>query len=220
MSVGVVQSATEAAPSTGTLDISSVAGPTPGAGAVPGNPAECQGNQEPPDERSAADFELIAPSGDSEADNLTCGQRLPSTRSSSPQNSSFEVIPDSDDNNNDVRRGASSTQSVQLPVPPSASGGGGAVVLPPLEMAGLLAIIREDHLQDFSAVATNLLQRYHSDLDQPTLTRLLQAMSATRMDTANQIYDGAAFLTGCGTSDAETVRELLHFVGSIRRPAP
>jgi len=87
-------------------------------------------------------------------------------------------------------------------------------------MAGLLAIIREDHLQDFSSVAANLLQRFHSDLDQPTLARLLQAMSSTRMDTANQIYDGAAFLTGCGTSDAETIRELLHFIGSIQRPAP
>ena len=75
--------------------------------------------------------------------------------------------------------------------------------LPPLEMAGLLAIIREDHLQDFVAVATNLLRRYRSDLDQPALTRLLQAMSATRMDTADQIYDGAAFLTGCGISDAD-----------------
>jgi len=87
-------------------------------------------------------------------------------------------------------------------------------------MAGLLAIIREDHLQDFSAVATHLLQRYHSDLDQPTLTRLLQAMSATRMDTADQVYEGLAFLTSCGTSDAETIRELLHFIGNIRRPAP
>jgi len=227
VSVGVVQSATEAAPSTGTLDINRDAGPTPGAGAVPGNPVEHQGYQEPPEQSKTADSELLAlssdiitPSGDGETDSLTCGQRLPSTRSSSPLNSSFEVIPDSDDNNNDVCRGVSSTPSVQLPVPPTASVGGGAVVLPPLEMAGLLAIVREDHLQDFSAVATNLLQRYHSDLDQPTLTRLLQAMSATRMDTANQIYDGAAFLTGCGTSDAETVRQLLHFVGSIRQPAP
>ena len=194
---------------------------------VPGKSAEYQGFQEPPEQSSAADPELLAlssdiipPSGDGETDSLTCGQRLPSTRSSSPLNSSFEVIPDSDDNNNDVCRGASSTSSVQLPVPPSASVGGGAVVLPPLEMAGLLAIIREDRLQDFSTVATNLLRRYHSDLDQPTLTRLLQAMSATRMDTADQIYDGATFLTGCGTPDAETVRELLHFIGSIRRPAP
>ena len=85
-------------------------------------------------------------------------------------------------------------------------------------MAGLLAIIREDHLQDFSTVATNLLS--HSDLDQPTLTRLLQAMSATRMDTADQVYEGLAFLTGCGTSDAKTIRELLHFIGNIRRPTP
>jgi len=222
-----VQSTAEVAPSTGTIDINRDAGPTPGAGAVPGISVEHQGFQEPPEQSRAADSELLAlssdiitPSGDGETDSLTCGQRLPSTRSSSPLNSSFEVIPDSDNNNNDVCRGASSTPSVQLPVPPSASVGGGAVVLPPLELAGLLAIIREDHLQDFSAVATNLLRRYRSDLDQLTLTRLLQAMSATRMDTAEQIYDGAAFLTGCGTSDAETVCQLLHFIGSIRRPAP
>jgi len=104
-------------------------------------------------------------------------------------------------------------------VPPSASVGGGAVGLPPLELAGLLAIIREDHLQDFSAVATNLLRRYRSDLDQLTLTRLLQAMSATRMDTAEQIYDGAAFPT-YRLRHLETVCQLLHFIGSIRRPAP
>ena len=227
VSVSVVQSVTGAAPSVGTLDIGRTAGPIPGAGEVPIPTTECQGNQEPPDESRASDYELVPPTGEvvtpdieSEADNLTCGQRLPSTRSSSPLDSSFEVIPDSDDNNNDKQRGVSSMQSEQVPVPPSASVGGGAVVLPPLEMAGLLAIIREDHLQDFSAVATHLRQRYHSDLDQPTLTRLLQAMSATRMDTADQVYEGLAFLTGCGTSDAETIRELLHFIGNIRRPAP
>jgi len=163
---------------------------------------------------------VVTPDTESEADNLTCGQRLPSTRSSSLLDSSFEVIPDSDDNNNDKRRNVSSVQSEQESVPPSASVGGGAVALPPLEMAGLLAIIREDHLQDFGAVATHLLQRYHSDLDQPTLTRLLQAMSTTRMDTADQIYEGLAFLTGCRTSDAETIRALLHFIGNIRRPTP
>ena len=189
VSVGVVQTTAEVAPSTGTIDIVRDAGPTPGAGAVPGIPVEHQGFQEPPEQSSAADHELlasssdiIAPSGNGETDSLTCGQRLPSTRSSSPINSSFEVIPDSDDNNNDVCRGTSSTPPVQLPKPPSAFVGGGAVGLPPLEMAGLLAIIREDHLQDFGAVATHLLQRYRSDLDQPTLTRLLQAMSATRPD--------------------------------------
>jgi len=225
-SIGVVQSVAEVAPSVGTPDISRTAGPTPGAGEVPIPTTERQGIQEPPDEGSTSDFELVPPTGkiltsgqDSETD-LTCGQRLPSTRSSSPQNSSFEVIPDSDDECNREQRGVSSMPSEQVPVPPAASVGGGAVVLPPLEMAGLLAIIREDHLQDFGAVATHLLQRYHSDLDQPTLTRLLQAMSATRMDTAEQVYEGLAFLTGCGTSDAETIRELLHFIGNIRRPAP
>ena len=96
VSVGVVQSATEAAPSTGTLDINRDAGPTPGAGAVPGNSVEHQGYQEPPEQSRAADPELVAlssdiitPSGDGETDSLTCGQRLPSTRSSSPLNSFY-----------------------------------------------------------------------------------------------------------------------------------
>jgi len=227
VSAGVEQVIAEVAPSTGTSDVIRDAGPTPGAGAVPGIPVEHQGSQELPEQSSVADPELsvassdvIPPSGDGKADSLTCGQRLPSTRSSSPLNSSFEVIPDSDDNNNDVCRGDSSTPLVQQPVPPTASVGGGAVGWPPLELAGLLAIVREDHLQDFNTVATNLLRRYRSDLDHLTLTRLLQAMSATRMDTAEQIYDGAAFLTGGGTSDAKTVSQLLHFIGSIRRPAP
>jgi len=105
VSVGVVQSATEVAPSTGTLDINRDAGPTPGGGAVPGKSVEHQGFQEPPEQSRASDPELLAlssdmipPSGDGETGSLTCGQRLPSTRSSSPLNSSFEVIPDSDDN--------------------------------------------------------------------------------------------------------------------------
>ena len=107
VSVGVVQTTAEVAPSTGTIDINRDAGPTPGASAVPGIPVEHQGFQEPPEQSSAADHELLASSSDiivpsGETDSLTCGQRLPSTRSSSPINSSFEVIPDSDDNNNDV----------------------------------------------------------------------------------------------------------------------
>ena len=225
-SVGVVQSVAEVTPSVGTPDINRTASPTPGAGEVPIPTSEFQGTQEPPDEGSLLDSEVIPPSGkilasgqDSEAD-LTCGQKMPSTSSSSSQNSSFEVIPDSDDEGSCRQHGISTMPAGQVSVPPAAPVGGGAVAMPPLEMAGLLAIIREDHLQDFDAVATHLLQRYQSDLDQPTLSRLLQAMSATRMDTAGQIYEGLAFLTGCGTSDAETIRELLHFIGNIRRPAP
>ena len=173
-SVGVVQSVAEVASSVGTPDISRTTGPTPGAGEVPIPTTESQGIREPPDESSISDFELVPPTAkiltpgqDSETD-LTCGQRMPSTRSSSPQNSSFEVIPDSDDESDHEQRGISSMPSEQVPVPPAAPVGGGAVVLPPLEMAGLLAIIREDHLQDFGAVATHLLPVSYTHLTLPT----------------------------------------------------
>ena len=45
VSVNVVQSVTEAAPSVGTMDINRTAGPTPGAGEVPIPTTECQGIQ-------------------------------------------------------------------------------------------------------------------------------------------------------------------------------
>ena len=135
VSMSAVQSVTEAAPSVGTLDINRTAGPTPGASEVPIPTTESQGNREPPDENRSSDFEIVPLTGevvipdiDSEVDDLICGQRLPSTRSSSPHDSSFEVIPDSDDNNNSKQRGVSSMPSEQVPVPPSASVGGGAVV--------------------------------------------------------------------------------------------
>jgi len=64
VSESVVQSVTEAAPSVGTLDIGRTAGPTPGAGEVPIPTTECQGNQEPPDESRASDFELVPPTGE------------------------------------------------------------------------------------------------------------------------------------------------------------
>ena len=62
-SVSVVQSVAEVAPSVGTPDIGRTAGPTPGAGEVPIPTSEFQGTQEPPDEGSMSDFELIPPTG-------------------------------------------------------------------------------------------------------------------------------------------------------------
>ena len=65
------------------MDTNRTAGPTPGAGEVPIPTTECQGIQEPPDESRESDYELVPPTGEvvtqdieSEADNLTCGQRL------------------------------------------------------------------------------------------------------------------------------------------------
>ena len=91
-SIGVVQSVAEVAPSVGTPDINRTTSPTPGAGEVLIPSFERQGIQEPPDEGSLSDFELVPPTGKiltpgqgSETD-LTCGQRMPSTCSSSSQN--------------------------------------------------------------------------------------------------------------------------------------
>jgi len=76
------------------------AGPTPGAGKMPGSSVIVQETQEPPVELVAPDVELVAPDVDSELDNLACG-RLPSTRSSTSHDSSFEVIPETDDDNSE-----------------------------------------------------------------------------------------------------------------------
>jgi len=78
--LGASQVGEGAALSTG-IHVSSEA--TPGAGEMPGSSGSVQGTQEPP-------VELLAPDADSEIDNLTCGQRFPSTQSSSPHDSSFD----------------------------------------------------------------------------------------------------------------------------------
>ena len=159
--------------------------------------------------------DLVDPSGqglcatpEGTSDSLPCGQRVMTPEPTDPQDSSFEVISDTDSEKRRDRQTAPASE-----VPGTLGGETQAdMERPPLGFDNLFALIRSAPISNYGEVAANVRQEFRTVHDQDTLVALLMAMATARVATATEIYQQAVLRVGDGQATPAAFLELVCYL--------
>ena len=163
--------------------------------------------------------DLVDPSGqglsttpEGTSSSLPCGQRVATPELTYSQNSSFEVISDTDSEKRPDRQTAPASGA------PGTLGGETRVDLdrPPLGFDDLFALIRSAPIENYGVVTANVRQEFRTVHDQDTLVALLMAKATARVATATEIYQQAVQRVGDGQATPTAFLELVRYLDDVR----
>jgi len=154
----------------------------------------------------------LSPTPEGTSESLPCGQRVATPELTNSQNSSFEVISDTESEKRPDRQtapasGALGTLGGETGVDPTR---------PPLSFDDLFALVRSAPMETYDRVAANVCQEFQTVHDQNTLVALLMAMATARVATAREIYQQAVLRVGDGQPTPAAFLELVRYLDDVR----
>jgi len=158
----------------------------------------------------------LSPTPEGTSESLPCGQRVATPESTESQNSSFEVISDTDSEKRPDRRTAPASGAL-------GTLGGEAMAgpdRPPLGFDDLYTIVRTTSVANFEEAVENLRHTFQTAHGRDVLVALMMAMTTARVAVATEIRDEAVQRVGDGQEMSAAFLELIRHLDDIRYCRP
>jgi len=154
----------------------------------------------------------LSPTPEGISESLQCGQCVATPELTDSQNSSFEVISDTESEKRPDRRtepasGALGTLGGETGMDPDR---------PPLGFDDLFALVHSAPMGTYDMVAANVRQEFQTVHDQNMLVALLMAMATARVATTTDIYQQAVQRVGDGQATPTAFLELVRYLDDVR----
>jgi len=160
--------------------------------------------------------QALSPTPEGTSGSLPCGQRVVTPELSDSQNSSFEVISDTDSEKRPDRRTVRASGAL-------GTLGGGAMAdtdRPPLGFDDLYTIVRTTSVANFEEAAENLRHTFQTAHGRDVLVAFMMAMTTARVAVATEIRDEAVQRVGDGQEMSAAFLELIRHLDEIRYSRP